>query len=345
MNSHSYTLSDIATFLSADFKGDADYKLSSVATLQSASPGQLSFLANSRYQKYLRTTQAGAVILSQADLENYTGNAVISDDPYLAYAKISHLFSPIKHPLPEVSPAAFVHPTAVIGNRVSVAAGAHIAQGCVIGDGVVIGANTVIGEGSIVVDNSVINPNVTIYHDVHIGARCLVHSGVVLGADGFGFAQEDGEWVKIAQLGGVRIGNDVEIGAGTTIDRGALEHTVIEDGVILDNQIQIAHNVTIGKNSALAACTAVAGSTKIGAQCTIAGACGITGHLSIADGSHITAMSLITKSILKPGVYSSGTGMLPNKIWKKNVVRFRQLDKMARRIKSIEDEIVEIKGS
>ena len=345
MKNHHYTLSDIATFLSAEFVGNADYKLSSVSTLQSASSTQLSFIANNRYQKYLRTTQAGAVILSPADLESYSGNAILVDDPYLAYAKISHLFSSAQKLSQEISPSAYVHPTAVVGKTASVAAGAHIGPNCIIGDSVTVGANSVVGAGSSVADNTVINANVTIYHNVKIGANCLIHSGVVLGADGFGFAKDGDDWVKIAQLGGVSIGDNVEIGAGTTIDRGALDDTVIEDGVILDNQIQIAHNVTIGKNSALAACTAVAGSTKIGAQCTIAGACGITGHLTIADGSHITAMSLITKSILKPGVYSSGTGMLPNKMWKKNVVRFRQLDQMARRIKSIEDEIIEIKGS
>lgn len=345
MRSKSYTLEFIANFLSAELRGDKDAIITSLSTLDSATAEQLSFISNVRYRKKLGVTLAGAVILSSDDAQLFTGNAVICNDPYQAYARVSQLFEKSNaHPV-GVNDRAFVHASAVIADTAYISEGASVAESCTVADDAVIGANTVVGANCFIGKGTVIQANVTLYHNVSVGDNCLIHSGSVIGADGFGFAKSDAEWIKIAQLGGVVIGNNVEIGACTTIDRGALDDTVIEDGVILDNQIQIAHNVYVGKNTAIAACTAVAGSTKIGAQCTIAGACGITGHVTIADGTHITAMSIVTKSIVEAGVYSSGTGMMPNKQWKKNVVRFRQLDDLARRIKSIEDEIVEIKGS
>ncbi|WP_415904481.1 UDP-3-O-(3-hydroxymyristoyl)glucosamine N-acyltransferase [Neptuniibacter sp. QD48_55] len=345
MSSNEYTLKQLAEFLSADLHGDDDFKVSALATLEKARSSDLSFIANSKYQKYLSDSQAGAVLMAPADLEYFEGNALVLDNPYLAYARVSQLFATPSDSLKGIAASANIAESAKVAKTASIAHGVVIGERSVVGDGVVIEPNAVIGADCIIGAESVVKANVTLYTDVHIGTNCLIHSGAVLGADGFGFANEKGDWVKIAQLGGVRVGNNVEVGAGTTIDRGALEHTIISDGVILDNQIQIAHNVSIGEKSAIAGCTAVAGSTKIGAGCTIAGACGITGHLSIADGSHITAMSLVTKSIVEPGVYSSGTGMLPHKQWKKNVVRFRQLDDLARRIKSVEDKITEIKGS
>ncbi|WP_415882445.1 UDP-3-O-(3-hydroxymyristoyl)glucosamine N-acyltransferase [Neptuniibacter sp. QD34_54] len=345
MSSNEYTLKQLAEFLSADLHGDDDFKVSALATLEKARSSDLSFIANSKYQKYLSDTQAGAVLMAPADLEYFEGNALVLDNPYLAYARVSQLFAPPSDSLKGIAASANIAESAKVAKTASISHGVVIGERSVVGDGVVIEPNAVIGADCIIGAESVIKANVTLYTDVHIGTNCLIHSGAVIGADGFGFANEKGNWVKITQLGGVRVGNNVEVGAGTTIDRGALENTIISDGVILDNQIQIAHNVSIGEKSAIAGCTAVAGSTKIGAGCTIAGACGITGHLSIADGSHITAMSLVTKSIIEPGVYSSGTGMLPHKQWKKNVVRFRQLDDLARRIKSVEDKITEIKGS
>lgn len=345
MSSNEYTLKQIAEFLSAELHGDGEFKVSALATLEKAGSSDLSFIANSKYQKYLCDTQAGAVLMAPADFEQYKGNALIIDNPYLAYARVSQLFILPSESIEGVANSANIANSAKIADTASIAHGVFIGERVVVEDGVVIGPNSVVGDDCRISASSVLQANVTLYADVHIGQSCLIHSGAVLGADGFGFANEKGSWVKIAQLGGVRVGNSVEIGAGTTIDRGALEHTIISDGVILDNQIQIAHNVTIGEKTAIAGCTAVAGSTKIGAGCTIAGACGITGHLAIAAGSHITAMSLVTKSITEPGVYSSGTGMLPHNQWKKNVVRFRQLDDLARRIKSVEDKITEIKGS
>lgn len=345
MRSKRYTLQEIADHLSAEVRGERSYIVSSLSTLASAKPDQLSFVANPRYRQHLETTNAGAVIIAPEDKSYYSGNAIVCDDPYLAYAKVSRMFERSVIDSAGISEYATVDSSAVVSNSACIAPGVRLAADCVIGDNVVIGANSVIGEGCKVGHGTIIHPNVTLYYEVIIGNGCIVHSGAVIGADGFGFAKNGAKWDKISQLGGVKIGDNVEIGACTTIDRGALDDTVIEDGVILDNQIQIAHNVNIGRNTAIAACTAVAGSTKIGAQCTIAGACGITGHITIAEGTHVTAMSIITKSITKAGVYSSGTGMLPNKQWKKNVVRFRQLDDLARRIKSIEDKITDIKGS
>lgn len=344
MINREYSLQFIADFLSAELQGDPDYVIHAVATLQCAKSKDLSFIANSKYQKYLSGTAAGAVIISPVERSVYSGNALIVDNPYLAYAKVTHLFSrEMSSQTHLIDLSAVVASSASIAESVAVSAGVVIGERVVIGDNANIGANTVIGDDCVIGPETVLAANVTLYSDVQLGKNCLVHSGAVLGADGFGFANDRGVWEKIAQLGGVRIGDRVEIGACTTIDRGALENTVISDGVILDNQIQIAHNVFLGENSAIAGCTAVAGSTKIGARCTIAGACGITGHLDIAPDTHITAMSLITKSITEPGVYSSGTGMLPHKKWKKNVVRFRQLDELARRIKTVEEQITEIK--
>jgi len=340
-----YTLAELAGLLQAQLKGDPEYPVSGLASLEQAGPDHLAFLANPRYARQLATTQAGVVIVAPEEAALAQGNALIIDNPYLAYARVSQLFDrassvvPGRHPTAVVADDAVIHPTAAI------AAGVVIGSGCEVAEGAILEANAVLGEGCKVGARTRIQANVTCYHDVWIGNDCLIHSGAVLGADGFGFAPAADGWIKIAQLGGVRIGDRVEIGACTTIDRGALEHTEIGDGVILDNQIQIAHNVKIGKNSAIAGCTAVAGSTKIGDRCTIAGACGITGHLELADGVHITAMSLVTKSITTPGAYSSGTGLMPSGQWKKNVVRFRQLDELARRLKSVEEQVKEIKGS
>lgn len=340
-----YRLSELAAEISGSVQGDPEYLIASMGTLQSANPEQLTFIANPKYQQFLASTMAGAVILSPREAENFSGNAIVVDSPYLAYAKLSRLFSKAVSTPVGISDSASINRDASISDSACVAEGVVVAANSSIGDNVILGANVVIGENCSIGANTQVQPNVTLYSDVQIGEGCLIHSGAVIGADGFGFANESGKWVKIAQLGGVRIGDNVEVGAGTTIDRGALEHTVIEDGVILDNQIQIAHNVYIGKNSAIAGCTAVAGSTKIGDHCTIAGACGITGHLTIASGTHITAMTLVTKSINEPGAYSSGTGMLDHQSWKKSVVRFRQLDDIARRLKLLEEKVSEIKGS
>lgn len=339
MTQAGFTLQEISEYLSAELIGNPDCKVVSIATLQNASKEQIAFISNTKYQRYLTESQAAAIIMTRELAEGFDGNVIVMDDPYLGYAKLSRLFERKREFAGSIHINAIIHPTAKISDGVTLAAGVVIGADAEIQADVIIGENTVVGQGCSIGKGTIIKPNVTLYDDVSIGSDSLIHSGAVLGSDGFGFANDGEKWIKIAQLGGVRIGSNVEIGACTTIDRGALENTVIGDGVILDNQIQIAHNVRIGKNTAIAGCTAVAGSTKIGDRCTIAGACGITGHLEIADGTHITAMTLVSKSINKPGAYSSGTGMMPHKQWKKNVVRFKQLDDIARRLKSIEEKI------
>jgi len=334
-----FSLQDIADKLAGRVIGDPQISIDSLATLANATSGQLSFLSNPKYRKQLGCTRASAVLLTKQDAEGFQGNAVVVEDPYLAYARLTQVFD-----WRAVAGGA-IHPTAVIDDTAVLADNVTVGPYSVIGPGVNIGKNSILGAHVSLERNCVIGANcylssqIAIYPECVIGDDCIIHSGVIIGADGFGFARDSAEWVKICQLGGVVIGDRVEIGAGTTIDRGALENTVIGDGVKLDNQIQIAHNVKIGKDSAIAGCTAVAGSTKIGERCTIAGMSGITGHLEIADDSHVTAMTLVSKSIKKPGVYSSGTGVEPHSTWKKNVVRFRQLDDMSRRIKNLEKTI------
>jgi len=335
-----YRLSELAEKLDGVIQG-SDGTIFGLNTLEKATQEQLSFLANPRYVSQLTSTSAGAVLVTPEMADQVTGTALIVDSPYMAFAKVSQLFDwRLDDEFEGVHPSAFVHASATIGSNVTVGAGVVVDANVTLEDNCIIGPNCVIQAGSIVGQSSRLEANVTLYPDVVLGQNCLVHSGAVIGADGFGFAPSKQGWVKICQLGGVRIGHSVEIGANTTIDRGALDHTYIGDGVKLDNHIQIAHNVVIGEQTAIAGCTAVAGSTKIGRHCTIAGHCGITGHLTIADHTHITAMSLISKSITASGqAFSSGTGQEKHSDWKRNVVRFRQLDDMARRLKQLEQKI------
>ncbi len=341
MSSRDYTLQQLAEQLEARLIGDPSVMIDGLSTLQSASSSKLSFLANPAYAKYLETTQAGAVILTEDAAARFGGNVLVHENPYLAYARLSRLWE-AQRPGGEagyIDPSAQIDASATVGERVYIGAGAVIEAGVNLHDDVSIGPNCVIGRDSVVAEGTRLHASVTLYHGITIGRRCIVHSGVVIGSDGFGFAPNHGEWEKIAQLGGVVIGDDVEIGANTAIDRGALDNTVIEDGVKLDNQIQIAHNVRIGKNTAMAACSAVAGSTTIGQNCIVGGASGIAGHLTIADNVHITAMTMVIKSLTEPGVYSSGTGVQPNDKWRKSIARLRQLDKMASRVKALEQQI------
>ncbi|UTW10292.1 UDP-3-O-(3-hydroxymyristoyl)glucosamine N-acyltransferase [Marinobacterium rhizophilum] len=332
-------LQDIADRVGGKVHGDPQGRVHGLATLQSAGPGQLSFFANGRYLPQLRSTNAAAVLVRTEHLDSVPQAAIEVDDPYLAYARVSQLFDWRQPSRPGVHPSAVVADTVQLDPTAEVSALAVIGAGSQIGAGAFVGPHAVIGADCQVGENSRVEAGVVLYDNVSLGARCIVHSGAVLGADGFGFAPDSGNWVKICQLGGVRVGNDVEIGAGTTIDRGALDDTCIGDGVKLDNQVQIAHNVQIGAGTAIAGCTAVAGSTKIGERCTIAGLSGITGHLTIAAGTHITAMSLVSKSISQPGAYSSGTGLQPHGSWKRNVVRFKQLDELSRRVAKLEQTI------
>lgn len=339
MKAPQWTLTDLAQHIDAEVKGDGNCVVNGLATLSNAGQGQLTFLANPLYRSQLKSTSASAVIIQAEYLPDCPTNALVSANPYLAYSKISHLFD--RRPKNElgVHPTAYVADDVVLGEGCRIGPNAVIESGCVLGVDVEVGPGTVIGANCEIGDQCLLHGNVTFYHDVRVGDRCTFHGGVVVGADGFGFANEKGQWRKIAQVGGVNIGNDVEVGANTTIDRGAIQDTLIGNGVILDNQIQIAHNVEIGEGTAIAGCTGIAGSTKIGKYCTIAGAVGIPGHLEITDRVHITACSLVTKSITEPGSYSSGTGFSPTAEWRKNAARFRKLDEMARKLQALEKQL------
>jgi UDP-3-O-[3-hydroxymyristoyl] glucosamine N-acyltransferase len=336
-----YTLGQLAEKLGLRIDGDASQVIRRIATLVTADAESISFLADSRYRKYLQDNLAGAVILREDDRQFFSGNALISDNPYLSYARLTALFTPLPSDESLLHESAVIHPDAVLGRNVRVAANAVIGKGVQLGDDVTIGPGSVVGEASTVGDGSTLHANVTVYHACQIGKRAVIHSGAVIGSDGFGFANNRGEWVKIHQLGRVIIGDDVEIGANTSIDRGAIEDTVIGDGVKLDNQIQIAHNVRVGSNTAMAGCVGVAGSADIGANCAIGGGVGILGHLKIVDGVTVTAMSLVPGSIKESGVYSAGTPLEPKAQWQKNYIRFKQLDDMARRIKALEKALAE----
>lgn len=333
-------LGQLAEFLGATLRGAEDKEITGLATLKEAGPGQVSFLANPQYRKFLVDTQASALLLKPADADSYAGDALLVPDPYLAYARISHLFDPKPkaaagvHPTAVIADDAQIDPAASIGAFAVIESGARIAAGVTVGAQCFIGARCEIGEGGWLA------PRVTLYHDVRIGKRVVIQSGAVLGGEGFGFANEKGVWQKIAQIGGVLIGDDVEIGVNTAIDRGALADTRIGNGVKLDNQIQIAHNVQIGDHTAMAACVGISGSTKIGKHCMLAGGVGLVGHIDICDGVFITGMTMVTHSITEPGSYSSGTAMQPAGEWRKSAARIRKLDDMARRLQKLE-KIVE----
>ncbi len=337
-----FTLGQLAERLGATLRGAADKAISGLATLHEAGPDQLSFLANPQYRKYLAETRAGAVLLTSSDAESYSGAALVVDNPYLAYAQLSHLFDPKPKAVAGVHPSAVIAADALVDASASVGAYAVVESGAQIGAGVTVGAHCFIGARSVLGEGGWLAPRVTLYHDVRIGKRVVIQSGAVIGGEGFGFANEKGVWQKIAQIGGVTVGDDVEIGSNTTIDRGALADTMIGNGVKLDNQIMIAHNVQVGDHTAMAACVGISGSTKIGKQCMLAGGVGLVGHIEICDGVFVTGMTMVTRSITEPGAYSSGTAMQPAADWKKSAARFRQLDDMARRLQSLEKRLAAV---
>jgi UDP-3-O-[3-hydroxymyristoyl] glucosamine N-acyltransferase len=327
-----YRAADLAARFNLGVLGDPEVVVHGVGTLSGAGPGQLAFLANPKYRSQLATTRAGVVVMREGDTEGFVGTALVARDPYAAFARMAALFEPQpvrdpgQHPSAVVEATAHVSPDAHIGPFVSIGARSRIEAGAVVGPGCVIGDDCVVGAGSELI------ARVTLVARVVLGQRVRVHPGAVLGAAGFGMAMEAGRWLNVPQLGGVRIGDDCEIGANTTIDRGAIEDTVLEEDVRLDNQIQIGHNVFIGAHTAMAGCSAAAGSAKIGRYCLIGGAAGVLGHLEICDKVVITAMSLVTSSIREPGEYSSGTPLMDNRSWRRNAARFKQLDRIARRV-------------
>ncbi len=337
MQRASFTAAELARRFALELHGDADTRVAGVATLARAGRDELAFLANPRYRSQLAESEAGIVVLGAGDAEGHAGTALIAADPYVAFAKISALFESRVTATPGIHASAVVDATADVDPAASVGAFVSIGPRSTIAAGATIGAGCVIGEDCIVGEDCDIGPRVTLVRRIRLGRRVLVHPGAVLGADGFGLAMEGGRWLKVPQLGGVAVGDDCEIGANTTIDRGALDDTVLEEDVRLDNQIQIGHNAHIGAHTAMAGCSAVAGSARIGRYCLIGGGAGVLGHLELCDRVIVTAMSLVTHSIREPGEYSSGTPLMDNRSWRKSAARFKQLDSIARRMPGRDD--------
>lgn len=333
------TIGELAALAGAELVGDGDCEIHSVATLAEAGPGSISFLANRRYQRYLRETRASAVILDRAHLADSPCPALVSEHPYLTYARVAALLHPTPQPDPGIHASAVIAADARLDASVSVGPGSVVEARAVLEAGVVLGPNCVVGEDCRIGARTRLVASVTLCPRSRLGADCLLHPGVVIGSDGFGMANDQGAWVKVPQVGGVHIGNDVEIGANTTVDRGAIGDTVIGDGVKLDNQIQIGHNVSIGRHTAIAACTGISGSTRIGEYCTLAGAVGVAGHLELADHVHVLAMSGVSGHLREPGVYAGVPPVLPHREWSRNFTRLKQLDQLVRRVRALEAEL------
>lgn len=341
----SFSLSELVARFGGELVGDGAQRVVQVAPLRRARADEIAFVAQRKYLPQLAATRAGALILSPDLRDASERPRILTANPYLYFARVSALLNQTVRPPTGVHPAACVASDACVAGDASIGPGAVVGSRAVVGARSVIGANCVLGEGAKVGEDCLLHASVTVYHGCEIGDRAILHSGCVIGADGFGFAPSDGRWEKIPQIGRVLIGQDVEIGANTTIDRGALEDTVIEDGVKLDNQIQIAHNVVIGAHTAIAACAGIAGSAKIGRHCTIGGAAMIIGHIEIADGTHISTNTLITKSLPQPGHYTSTLPFSAHDVWQKNAVHMRNLDKLVKRVKALEQKIGELENT
>ncbi|NIG62772.1 MAG: UDP-3-O-(3-hydroxymyristoyl)glucosamine N-acyltransferase [Serratia symbiotica] len=335
----SIRLADLAQQLNAQLHGDGELVIIGISSMHSAQTGQITFLSNNRYQEKLASCQASAVVLTEADLPHCRSAALVVKNPYLTYAYMAQLMDTTPLPLQEIAPSAVISSTATLGQHVAIGPNAVIEQGAVLGDHVVIGPGCFIGKCARIGAGTRLWANVTIYHEVEIGQHCLIQSGTVIGADGFGYANEHGNWIKIPQLGTVIIGDRVEIGACTTIDRGALDNTLIGNGVIIDNQCQIAHNVVIGDNTAVAGGVIMAGSLKIGRYCQIGGASVLNGHIEITDKVVVTGMGMVMRPITEPGVYSSGIPLQPNKVWRKTTALVMNIDDISKRLKAIEQKV------
>ena len=338
------TLDELASRFGCRVEGDGATVVSRVATLGSATPESISFLANPLYRSQLAATRAGAVILDAAAAGDSPAPCLVCDNPYAVYAQVAAVLHPRPAPKPGIDPSASVDPTASVASSAEIGPQAVIGANATVADDAIVGAGAVIGAGASVGPGTSIAPLASIGVNVRIGARCIVHSGVVIGADGFGFAEHQGEWIKVPQLGSVVIGDDVEIGANTTIDRGAIEDTVIEDGVKLDNLVQIAHNVHIGAHTVMAAMSGAAGSTRIGKRCKVGGATIMVGHLTICDDAMFTFASIVTKSVTEPGVYGGSLPAEEASKWRRNAARFRQLDAMHDRLRELERRVEQLAG-
>ena len=330
------TLGELAQQLGVELRGDPAVRLSGVATLRGARAGELSFLANPRYRKQLATTRASAVVLAQADAPHCPVATLVANNPYACYARAARLLYPQAALTPGIHPTAVVGPQARVDASASIGAHCVVEAGAVIGPRVYLGPRCLIGAGVSIDADSRLLAAVTVLAAARIGRRVVLHPGVVIGSDGFGMAWDDDHWEKVPQLGSVRIADDVDIGANTTVDRGSLDDTVIEAGVKIDNQVQVAHNVVIGAHTAIAGCVGISGSARIGRHCTLAGGVGVVGHLEICDHVQVTGMSMVTRSIRQPGTYSAGTPLMPNAQWRRNAVTMKHLDALARRIRALE---------
>lgn len=335
-----FTITEISKKLGVPFQGDGSVLVHGVAPLETAQSGQASFLDAIKYRKYLKTTNASLIVISEKLLAECQTNALITNNPHYIFAKLAKLFQQ----LPQSKPG--IHPTAVVGQHVKIADSVSIGPHCVIGDRVSIAERTQIGAGTVIGEDCTIGTdcrlwaNVTLYYGVTLGNQVELHSGAVIGADGFGFAESPLGWEKVPQLGSVVIHDNVEIGANTTVDRGALANTVIGKGVKLDNQIQIGHNVKIGENTIIAGCTGVAGSTTIGNQCMIGGGVGLNSHIEICDKVVITAMAGVSKSITEAGIYSSGQPAMPINEWRKQIVILKNIEKIKETLKRLETKLL-----
>lgn len=337
-----YLLGEIVESFGGELIGDADVVIKQVAPLSTAQAEHISFLANPKYRRQLQTCRAGAVIMNITERDATNLPRILTDNPYAYFAKVSALLNPQRIEAPGVHPTAVIEQAAIIPGSATVGAFTFVGKRVKIGENVVIGPGCYLGDDVVIGDDSLLYPQVVIYHGCLIGKRAILHSGVVVGADGFGLAQENGRWIKVPQIGRVVIGNDVEFGANTTVDRGALDDTIIEDGVKLDNQIQIAHNVHIGAHTAMAGCVGVAGSARIGRHCTVGGGAVILGHLEIVDRVNVSAGTLITKSVAKPGEYTSVMPFSPHSEWLRNAAHLRHLDKLAKKLGEMEKKIAEL---
>lgn len=338
-----FTLKTLSELTGAELRGDPQRLISHVATLQDADEGAISFLANKRYRSFLDTTKASAVILAAEDAERCKVDCLISDNPYLAHARVMTALYPTTSSAGGIAPGAFVHDTATLAET------AHVGVNSYIGPGVVLEQDVQVGPGCIVLDNAFVGAGsrlvamVTLGSDTRLGKRCLIHPGAVIGGDGFGLANDEGAWVKVPQIGRAVLGDDVEVGSCSSIDRGAIGDTVLEDGVKIDSQVHVAHNVYIGEHTAMAGCSAIAGSSHIGAYCTIAGGAGVTGHVELADHVHVSGVTSVTRSIKQPGVYTGTVPAMEHAVWLKNFARLRHLDDMVRRIRSLEQEVAALR--